>query len=129
MIVVVDVVINAVGGGLAVVAARAAVDCCRSWWLDEKHAILTTRTTSDDVPAAAQINAQLSLEEESKEAESHAVLHNDGGQKVYQASWSSQARAVVKHGTTLSTGCSLAGARLSPTARVFPLQCVRDRAR
>lgn len=80
-----------------VVVAGAAVDCCLYWWFGEKHALLTTCTTCDDVPSATQINAQLPQEQELKEAMSHVVLQKDSGQKVYQASWSSQARAVVKH--------------------------------
>lgn len=71
--------------------------------------ILATRTASNDTPAAAQIDAQLPLEQDSKEAngEQRAVLHSkDGGQKVYQASWTSQARPIVEQtGSAVYVGC------------------------
>lgn len=65
---------------------------------------------SDDATFAAQIDAQLPLEQDSKEAngEQRVVLHSkDGGQKVYQASWTSQARPVAKQtgGSAVYVGC------------------------
>lgn len=80
------------------------------WWLGEKNSILTTRTTSN-APVAAQMDAQLPLEtpnQESKETEGEGggvLLSKGRGKKVYQASWSSQAREVVKQIGAVSVGC------------------------